>query len=238
MLGDLKDYERAYDKYNYYIDFDEYKRLRKLHNEILGGSLICSGSNDSLNNLNDKEEIMDERREKVRIEINGNENDSKFDLINNELDKKELDDELKKKIKQKEQVEDVLWLFINKDDFSAFCDKVNQLIQDNIWYKNKIKRLQFEISNEKRKNNIRKNQKNGVVDFEFSNNLDSHKPLSRHTRHTINIINKSSLTNGSNLNKRLDGQRQQNLLANKCVNRFGSRISVLNVFEIPTQKSK
>ena len=213
------------------MDYEIYKKLNSLNNQML----ILNASCDSLNTI--KEYLVDENNNRIKIEIN--DNDEKDNLQNDKsIDKLQcdkLDHKLDDKKKIKEQVNDVLCLMINKSDCSFFCNKVNQLIQDNNLFKNKIKRLKFDISNEKRKSIIRKNGRangktNGAIEFEFSDNLDKQKPLNRHLRHTINVVHSRPAYS-------FKSSKIANQLNAPCktLNKYGSSIA-LNVFEIPTQK--
>lgn len=216
-----------------------YKKLTKINNS----QFILNGSCDSLNSL--KDELVDENNNQIKIEMNGFDKqiDQNNGKIKKELSKQETDE--KNKIKQ--QVDNASDL-INKPDCKFICNKaiqltdflknMNAIVQENISFKNKIKRLQFEISNEKRNNEILKNgtnqPSNSVVKFEFSDNLDKLKSLSRHARHTINVVGnpRSSKLTNHQFNSRFNDQSS----SNKIANRTGTRSSNLNIFEIPTQK--
>lgn len=217
------------------MDYDEYQRLSKLNDNLF---LNNGGSCDSLTKLKDKDDLVDENNNKIKIEINGtNERGDEFGCEKQRSDKANDDPN-----ERKQQVDDLLYLIVSKPDCAFFSDKVNQLVQDNLWLKSKIKRLRFDISNEKRKNVVRRNgdQTNGVVEFEFSDNLDKQKPIARNTRHTINVVNTKSNQIRSPFNANLTkvtNSSTRNLSTNKPINRFGSR-TCLNVFEIPTQKGK
>lgn len=229
-LGDLKNYERAYDWHSCCVDLQQYRKLNRLQRlTILGRS--C----DSLTN----DELVDENNNRIEIAENGEDEErgkSKRDVqraceeINGQPEQQESDEERK----QKEQVEDLLYLLISRPDYTFFCDKISELVAANQQFKSRIKRLQFEISNEKRKGTIRKSggTTGGVVEFEFSDNLEKQKPLDRHGRHTINVATPRASVKPGPLGR-------NHLSSNKSINRLdrlGSRSANLGVFEIPTQK--
>lgn len=226
-LGDLKNYERAYDWRSCSVDLEQYRKLNRLQRLA-----ILDRSCDSLTNG----ELVDENNNRIEIAYDHERGKIKQgdQRTCEETESEPPPQESEEKRKQKEQVEDLLYLLISRPDCTYFCDKIGELVAANQQFKSRIKRLQFEIANEKRKATIRKSggTSGGVVEFEFSDNLEKQKPLDRHARHTINVTTPRASVNPGSLSR-------NRLCSNKSINRLdrlGGRSPNLGVFEIPTPK--